>query len=178
MPAVSQAQRGYLAAHFGKAWMRRHHFDNPGPLPAHKKKPDDAKTEAHKKAVFVAQFLLKCAAAGVTDPAAVAVRADAFAAALEKAAADPAGVLSGAAGALAGVPVAAGLAGLALPALGGYLAGGGIGAARNQLDATDAEVLRRQALAHAYRRRAAEAKVNAQVRQLAAADPSKYVVVG
>jgi hypothetical protein len=35
VPAVSQAQRGYLARKFGPAWMRRHHFDNKGPLPAH-----------------------------------------------------------------------------------------------------------------------------------------------
>lgn len=35
MPAVSQAQRGYLAAHFGAAWMRKHHFDNKGKLPQH-----------------------------------------------------------------------------------------------------------------------------------------------
>lgn len=33
MPAVSQAQRGYLAVHFGKDWMREHHFDNKGKLP-------------------------------------------------------------------------------------------------------------------------------------------------
>lgn len=38
MPAVSQAQRGYLASKFGVAWMRRHHFDNPGPLPSYKSK--------------------------------------------------------------------------------------------------------------------------------------------
>jgi hypothetical protein len=36
MPAVSQAQRGYLAHKFGPGWMRRHHFDNKGPLPARK----------------------------------------------------------------------------------------------------------------------------------------------
>ncbi len=35
MPAVSQAQRGYLAAHFGTDWMKRHHFDNKGRLPMH-----------------------------------------------------------------------------------------------------------------------------------------------
>lgn len=35
MPAVSQAQRGYLAARFGPAWMKRHHFDNKGKLPQH-----------------------------------------------------------------------------------------------------------------------------------------------
>lgn len=33
MPARSQAQRAYLAAHFGVAWMRQHGFDNPGKLP-------------------------------------------------------------------------------------------------------------------------------------------------
>jgi hypothetical protein len=35
MPARSQAQRGYLATHFGVEWMRRHHFDNKGKLPEH-----------------------------------------------------------------------------------------------------------------------------------------------
>ena len=34
-PAVSQAQRGYLAEHFGPAWMAKHHFNNKGKLPAH-----------------------------------------------------------------------------------------------------------------------------------------------
>lgn len=33
MPAESQAQRAYLAIHFGKAWMKAHHFDNKGKLP-------------------------------------------------------------------------------------------------------------------------------------------------
>ena len=37
MPAVSEAQRKYLYAHFGAAWVKRHHFDNPGRLPAHVK---------------------------------------------------------------------------------------------------------------------------------------------
>ncbi len=35
MPAVSQAQRGYLNAKMGHAWVKRHHFDNRGKLPAH-----------------------------------------------------------------------------------------------------------------------------------------------
>ena len=34
MPAVSQAQRAYLNWHFGHAWVKRHHFDNKGKLPA------------------------------------------------------------------------------------------------------------------------------------------------
>lgn len=33
MPSVSEVQRGYLAEHFGKAWMKKHGYDNPGPLP-------------------------------------------------------------------------------------------------------------------------------------------------
>jgi hypothetical protein len=37
-PAVSQAQRGYLYAHFGAAWVKKHHFDNKGKLPARKSK--------------------------------------------------------------------------------------------------------------------------------------------
>ena len=36
MPAVSQAQRAYLYAHFGPQWVAQHHFNNPGPLPARK----------------------------------------------------------------------------------------------------------------------------------------------
>jgi hypothetical protein len=35
MPAVSQAQRAFLNAKFGHAWVKRHHFDNKGPLPPH-----------------------------------------------------------------------------------------------------------------------------------------------
>lgn len=33
MPAMSEAQRRYLNARFGHAWVKRHHFDNAGPLP-------------------------------------------------------------------------------------------------------------------------------------------------
>lgn len=39
MPARSQAQRGYLNAHFGHAWVKRHHFDNTGKLPARSTAP-------------------------------------------------------------------------------------------------------------------------------------------
>ena len=38
MPAVSEAQRRYLNAKFGHAWVKKHHFDNHGPLPKHKGK--------------------------------------------------------------------------------------------------------------------------------------------
>jgi len=34
MPATSQAQRGYLNAKFGHDWVKKHHFDNTGKLPA------------------------------------------------------------------------------------------------------------------------------------------------
>ena len=34
MPAKSEAQRRYLNAHFGHAWVKAHHFDNKGHLPA------------------------------------------------------------------------------------------------------------------------------------------------
>lgn len=33
MPAKSEAQRRALNAKFGHAWVKRHHFDNKGPLP-------------------------------------------------------------------------------------------------------------------------------------------------
>ena len=35
MPAKSQAQRAYLYSHFGADWVKAHHFDNKGKLPAH-----------------------------------------------------------------------------------------------------------------------------------------------
>jgi hypothetical protein len=44
MPAKSQAQRGYLYATKGESWVKEHHFDNKGKLPAHK-----AKAEANAK---------------------------------------------------------------------------------------------------------------------------------
>lgn len=38
MPAKSQAQRAYLNAKFGHAWVKAHGFDNKGRLPAHVKR--------------------------------------------------------------------------------------------------------------------------------------------
>jgi hypothetical protein len=43
MPAVSQAQRRFLNARFGHAWVRQHHFDNKGRLPAYAKTHDKRK---------------------------------------------------------------------------------------------------------------------------------------
>lgn len=34
MPAKSEAQRKALNAKFGHAWVKKHHFDNTGKLPA------------------------------------------------------------------------------------------------------------------------------------------------
>lgn len=34
MPAKSQAQRAYLNATKGHSWVKKHHFDNKGKLPA------------------------------------------------------------------------------------------------------------------------------------------------
>jgi hypothetical protein len=38
MPARSQAQRRFLNARFGHAWVKKHHFDNKGKLPKRVKK--------------------------------------------------------------------------------------------------------------------------------------------
>lgn len=46
MPAKSQAQRGYLYAHFGAAWVKKHHFDNKGKLPSHVKPAPERKGPA------------------------------------------------------------------------------------------------------------------------------------
>jgi hypothetical protein len=51
MPAKSQAQRALLNAKFGHAWVRRHHFDNKGKLPAKvkgKKKSEHVSDYHHK----------------------------------------------------------------------------------------------------------------------------------
>jgi hypothetical protein len=37
VPAVSQQQREWAFAVKGAAWAKRHHFDNPGPLPRYSK---------------------------------------------------------------------------------------------------------------------------------------------
>ena len=37
MPAESQAQRAYLNQKFGHQWVKKHHFDNKGKLPEHKR---------------------------------------------------------------------------------------------------------------------------------------------
>lgn len=38
MPAESEAQRGFLYATKGEAWVKKHHFDNAGKLPKRVKK--------------------------------------------------------------------------------------------------------------------------------------------
>lgn len=53
MPAKSQAQRGYLNAKFGHAWVKEHGFDNKGKLPGHvgkksKKKKAKVKTRTNR----------------------------------------------------------------------------------------------------------------------------------
>jgi hypothetical protein len=38
MPARSQAQRRFLNWKFGHKWVKRHHFDNRGKLPARRRR--------------------------------------------------------------------------------------------------------------------------------------------
>jgi len=38
MPAKSQRQRGWIYANKGKAWAKKHHFNNKGKLPRTAKK--------------------------------------------------------------------------------------------------------------------------------------------
>ena len=46
MPAVSQAQRGWMATNKGPDWMKEHHFDNKGKLPEY---VESAKNFKHAK---------------------------------------------------------------------------------------------------------------------------------
>lgn len=48
MPAKSQAQRAYLNMKFGHDWVRKHHFANKGPLPAHVAKKGGKKKKSKK----------------------------------------------------------------------------------------------------------------------------------
>ena len=43
MPAKSQSQRALLNAKFGHEWVKKHHFDNKGKLPAHVAKKSKSK---------------------------------------------------------------------------------------------------------------------------------------
>ena len=47
MPARSEAQRRYLNANMGHAWVKEHHFDNKGKLPARVKKAKGKKKKRH-----------------------------------------------------------------------------------------------------------------------------------
>jgi hypothetical protein len=49
MPAVSQSQRALLNAKFGHAWVKKHHFDNPGKLPEHATPSEKTKAAAMEK---------------------------------------------------------------------------------------------------------------------------------
>jgi hypothetical protein len=48
VPARSEAQRRYLYAKFGAAWVRRHHFDTKGKLPARVKPKHPNSAQARK----------------------------------------------------------------------------------------------------------------------------------
>jgi len=47
MPAVSEAQRGYLNARFGHGWVAKHGFDNPGKLPRYAKRKGTRRHARH-----------------------------------------------------------------------------------------------------------------------------------
>lgn len=49
MPAKSQAQRRLLNAKFGHEWVKEHHFDNKGKLPAKVKPKAKAKKRSKGK---------------------------------------------------------------------------------------------------------------------------------
>jgi hypothetical protein len=47
MPARSEAQRRYLNSKFGHDWVKEHHFDNKGALPARVGKKKQSKKSSH-----------------------------------------------------------------------------------------------------------------------------------
>lgn len=48
MPAKSEAQRKYLNAKFGHEWVKKHHFDNKGKLPAKAGKKKSKSSRGYK----------------------------------------------------------------------------------------------------------------------------------
>lgn len=48
MPVKSQSQRAYLNAKFGHEWVKKHHFDQKGHLPMHKRKKKKPTLETGK----------------------------------------------------------------------------------------------------------------------------------
>ncbi len=48
MPAKSDAQRRYLNAKFGHEWVKAHHFDTKGDLPAYASHPKKGKRVRRK----------------------------------------------------------------------------------------------------------------------------------
>lgn len=139
-----------------------------GPAPKAEKKTPESEPE---KAAFYAHFLEKCAAAGVTQPAAVAAVAEAM-----LKAADFWEGLGKVVGGVGGVlPVTAVLGSVVAPAAAGMGVGGLTAAGANQADREDKEVLRTTAAANAYRRQADAARLHARIRKLVASDPKTYV---
>lgn len=161
MPFASKQQAKWMFSQkpeMAKRWAA--HTPDMKKLPAKKTKDD-----VEEKKAFVVAFLAKCAADGLTTPRQIADAAEKLAGAGELLGGVTGGVLLG------------GAAGLAIPTALGYAGGRVAGVARNQMDVDDAETMRLKAEANAYRRRAAEARLGAQVRKIVATDPKKYVVL-
>jgi hypothetical protein len=60
MPARSQAQRELLNARFGHAWVKDHHFDNKGKLPARAPKGRSSKSRSDiTREQMIAKFARK-----------------------------------------------------------------------------------------------------------------------
>lgn len=183
MPFVSEAQRRLCWSLGGRTGWDCRAFAGHAPAPK-AKGPEPVKTAptpAEKAAAdlefraFAADFLTKCAAAGITDPATVlaaARQANRFVKSAFIGSETAATGLGGVGGALALAPV---LGSIGIPMIGGGLLGMAAGSAKNQMDTDDTATLRTAAQANAYRRRAAAAAADAQVRKLIATDPSKYV---
>lgn len=165
MPFQSKSQQRFLfatAPATAKRWAA--HTPDMKNLPE-KKKKKPAEADAEEKKAFVVAFLAKCASVGLTTPVQIAYAAEKLAG------------IADVAGGVTGAMLAGGAAGIAIPTAIGYAGGRAVGAAGNRMDEDDADALRLRAEANAYRRRAIEARLGAQVRKIVATDPKKYVVL-
>lgn len=170
MPFSSKSQQRWMFAthpEMAKRWAA--HTPNMKKLP-------EKKTDEHKKKAFVLGLLLKCASEGRATPGAVRELAEAM---LKEAQIPGAESFGQALGWGAGAAPSLALLGtVGIPLAAGAGAGGVYAAARNSADAEDEQTVRLRALANAYRRKADEARVHAQVKELVAKHPRDLIPLG
>jgi len=175
MPFKSKSQQRWMFANdpeMAKRWAD--HTPNIKKLPEKVKHKEEKKIT--KESVYNA-FISRCHSLGINDPEQIADMAEKYAFYMEKIAEN--GIMHSIGEAIGNAGILGPIMGsVVLPAAAGYGVGGLAAKVRNQSDIDEAKVMALHAEANAYRRRAVEAKMHAQIRKLMEDNPNKYVVMG